>query len=161
MNLPKIRSPILLITCIAVPLISGVVGSIATIPAIPTWYAGLIKPAFTPPDWLFGPVWTTLYILMGISLYLIAIEGIEKKPVRLAVIVFAAQLIVNIFWSFAFFGFQSPISGLFMIFALIILVLATIYFFYRVSRTAAILLVPYIAWICIATYLNVMIFILN
>jgi tryptophan-rich sensory protein len=161
MDLPKIRSPILLITCIAVPLLAGVAGSIATISAIPTWYAGLVKPLLTPPDWLFGPVWTMLYILMGISLYLVAIEGIDKKPVRQCVIVFAAQLIVNILWSFAFFGFHSPLSGLVMILALIILVLATIYFFYSVSRTAALLLVPYIAWVCIATYLNVMIFVLN
>jgi len=161
MNLPKIRSPILLITCIVIPLLAGVAGSVATTSAIQTWYAGLVKPLFTPPNWLFGPVWTTLYILMGISLYLVAIEGTDRKPVRQGIIVFAAQLIVNILWSFAFFGFQSPLYGLLMIFALIILVLATIYFFYRVSRTAAILLVPYIVWVCIATYLNVMIFVLN
>ncbi|MEI6293647.1 MAG: TspO/MBR family protein [Methanomicrobiales archaeon] len=161
MNIPKIRSPVLLIICIAVPLLAGVTGSFATMSAIPTWYAGLIKPPLTPPNWLFGPVWTTLYVLMGISLYLVAREGTEKQPVRQCVIVFAAQLVVNIFWSFAFFGFHSPSSGLVMILTLIVLILATIYFFYRVSRTAAVLLVPYIAWVCIATYLNVMILVLN
>jgi tryptophan-rich sensory protein len=161
MNIPKIRSPILLIICIAVPLLAGVAGSIATTSAIQTWYAGLVKPPLTPPDWVFGPVWTTLYILMGISLYLVTREGIDKKPVQLCILVFAAQLIVNVLWSFAFFGLQSPLSGLFMIIALIALVLATIYFFDRVSRTAAILLVPYIVWVGIATYLNAMILVLN
>lgn len=161
MNIPKIRSPILLIICIAVPLLAGVAGSIATTSAIQTWYAGLVKPPLTPPDWVFGPVWTTLYILMGISLYLVTREGTDKKPVQLCILVFAAQLIVNVLWSFAFFGLQSPLSGLFMIIALIALVLATIYFFDRVSRTAAILLVPYIVWVGIATYLNAMILVLN
>jgi len=161
MNIPKIRSPILLIICIAVPLLAGVAGSFATMSAIPTWYAGLIKPPLTPPNWLFGPVWTTLFILMGISLYLVVREGTDKQPVRQCVMVFAAQLAVNILWSFAFFGFHSPSAGLAVILVLIVLILATIYFFYRVSRTAALLLVPYIAWVCIATYLNVMVLILN
>lgn len=161
MNIPKMRSPILLIICIAVPLLAGVAGSLATMSAITTWYAGLIKPPLTPPNWLFGPVWTTLYILMGISLYLVVREGTDKQPVRQCVMVFSAQLVVNILWSFAFFGFHSPSYGLVMILTLIVLILATIYFFYRVSRTAAILLVPYIAWVCIATYLNVMILVLN
>jgi tryptophan-rich sensory protein len=161
MNIQSLRSPVLFITCIAIPLLAGVVGSFSTMSSIPTWYAGLIKPAFTPPNWLFGPVWTTLYILMGIALYLVVREGTEKKPVQLGIIVFAAQLIVNILWSLVFFGLQSPLLGLITILVLIALVLATIYFFYQVSRTAAILLVPYIVWVCIATYLNAMILVLN
>lgn len=98
---------------------------------------------------------------MGISLYFVAREGIDTIPVRNGIIIFAAQLIVNVFWSYAFFGLQSPIFGLVTILLLIILVLATIYYFYRVSRIAAFLLIPYIAWVCIATYLNTMILILN
>jgi tryptophan-rich sensory protein len=98
---------------------------------------------------------------MGIALYLVVREGTEKKPVQLGIIIFAAQLIVNVLWSLVFFGLRSPLSGLITILVLIALVLATIYFFYQVSRTAAALLVPYIAWICIATYLNAMILVLN
>jgi len=161
MNKFSLRSLILLIICVAIPLLAGVAGSFFTISAIPTWYAGLIKPVLTPPNWLFGPVWTILYILMGVALYFVAREGTEKKSVQLGIIVFAAQLIVNVIWSLVFFGLQSPLSGLVTIMVLIALVLATIYFFYKVSRTAAGLLVPYIAWICIATYLNAMILVLN
>lgn len=161
MNIQSLRSPVLFITCIAIPLLAGVIGSFSTMSSIPSWYAGLIKPPLTPPNWLFGPVWTTLYILMGIALYLVVREGTEKKPVQLGIIIFAAQLIVNVLWSLVFFGLRSPLSGLITILVLIALVLATIYFFYQVSRTAAALLVPYIAWICIATYLNAMILVLN
>jgi len=161
MKVHSLRSPVLLILCIAIPLLAGVLGSFSTISSIPTWYAGLIKPVLTPPNWLFGPVWTTLYILMGIALYLVVREGTAKKPVQLGIIVFAAQLIVNVLWSMVFFGLQSPLLGLITILVLIALVLATIYFFYQVSRTAAALLIPYIAWVCIATYLNVMILVLN
>ena len=159
MKVHSLRSPVLLILCIAIPLLAGVVGSFSTMSSIPTWYAGLIKPMLTPPNWLFGPVWTTLYILMGIALYLVVREGTEKKPVQLGIIVFAAQLIVNVLWSLVFFGLQSPLLGLITILVLIALVLATIYFFYQVSRTAAAFLVPYIA--CIATYLNAMVLVLN
>ncbi|MEI7434204.1 MAG: TspO/MBR family protein [Methanomicrobiales archaeon] len=161
MNTQSLRSPVLLIICIAIPLLAGVAGSFSTMSSIATWYTGLIKPVLTPPNWLFGPVWTTLYILMGIALYLVIREGTEKKPVQLGIMVFAAQLIVNVVWSLVFFGLQSPLLGLITILVLIALVLATIYFFYHVSRTAAVLLVPYIVWVCIATYLNAMILVLN
>jgi tryptophan-rich sensory protein len=98
---------------------------------------------------------------MGISLYLVVSGGTENKLVRLGMILFAGQLIVNILWSFVFFGLHSPILGLVAILVLIILVLAMIYCFYQVSRIAAVLQVPYIVWLCIATYLNIMILVLN
>jgi translocator protein len=161
MNKLSLRSLILLIICVAIPLLAGMAGSFFTISAIPTWYAGLIKPVLTPPNWLFGPVWTILYILMGVALYLVAREGTGKKPVQLGIIIFAAQLTVNVIWSLVFFGLRSPLSGLVTILVLIALVVATMYFFYKVSRTAAGLLVPYIAWLCVATYLNAMILVLN
>ncbi|MCX6699249.1 MAG: tryptophan-rich sensory protein [Methanomicrobiales archaeon] len=126
-----------------------------------SWYTTLIKPPLTPPNWVFGPVWTILYILMGISLYFVIREGTENKHVRLGIMLFAGQLLVNILWSFVFFGLHSPILGLVAILVLIALVLAMIYYFYLVSRIAAGLLVPYIVWLCIATYLNVMILVLN
>lgn len=155
------RSPGLLIICIVVPLLAGLVGSVVSVSAIPSWYASLIKPPLTPPGWVFGPVWTTLYILMGISLYLIVREGIQNKPVRLGIILFGGQLIVNVLWSVFFFGLHSPLSGLVAIIVLIGLVCGMIYCFYRVSRIAAVLLFPYLVWLCIATYLNSMILVLN
>ncbi len=161
MNIHSLRSPGLLIICIVLPLFAGVAGSFPTLSSIPTWYTVLIKPPLTPEPWVFGPVWTTLYILMGISLYLVVREGIRNNPARLGTMLFAGQLVVSVLWSFAFFGLRSPVSGLATILILIVLVLATMYYFYRVSRIAALLLVPYIAWICIATYLNYMIMILN
>jgi len=156
-----LHHPVLLAICVAIPLLAGVVGSFATISSIPTWYAGLIKPPLTPPNWVFGPVWTTLFILMGIALYLVVREGTGKKPVRQGMVVFSAQLTVNVLWSIGFFGLHSPILGLILILVLIALIIATIYYFYRVSRTSAVLLVPYLAWVCIATYLNAMIVVLN
>jgi tryptophan-rich sensory protein len=129
--------------------------------SIPTWYATLNKPAFTPPNWVFGPVWTTLYIMMGISLYLVVRGGLDAAPVRQGVFLFAAQLVLNTLWSIAFFGMRSPFLGLVTILALIALVTATIFAFYRVSRPAAWLLVPYLCWGCFATALNAMVWVLN
>ena len=157
----SLHHPVLLAICIAIPLLAGVAGSFATLASIPTWYAGLIKPPLTPPAWVFGPVWTRLYILMGISLYLVVREGMENQPVRQGIMLFSAQLLVNVLWSVVFFGLHSPVLGVVTIVILIALIFATIYYFNRVSRTAALLLVPYIAWVCIATYLNTMILFLN
>jgi tryptophan-rich sensory protein len=129
--------------------------------SIPTWYATLNKPAFTPPNWVFGPVWTTLYVMMGISLYLVVRGGLDAAPVQQGVFLFAAQLVLNTLWSVAFFGMRSPFLGLVTILALIALVTATIFAFYRVSRSAAWLLVPYLCWGCFATALNAMVWVLN
>jgi tryptophan-rich sensory protein len=129
--------------------------------SIPTWYATLNKPAFTPPNWVFGPVWTTLYVMMGISLYLVVRGGLDAAPVRQGVFLFAAQLVLNTLWSVAFFGMRSPFLELVTILALIALVTATIFAFYRVSRPAAWLLVPYLCWGCFTTALNAMVWVLN
>jgi translocator protein len=161
MNTNALRSPVLLVICVAIPLLVGVAGSLATATSIPTWYAGLVKPPLTPPNWAFGPVWTTLYILMGISLYLVVREGIATKPVQQGIIAFGGQLFVNLLWSLVFFGLQSPLLGLITILLLIILVVISMFYFYRVSHVAAGLLMPYIIWIAIATYLNAMILVLN
>ncbi|MCX6686216.1 MAG: tryptophan-rich sensory protein [Methanoregula sp.] len=161
MNKPPVRSVGLLLLCIALPLLAGAIGSLYTMSSIPTWYATLNKPAFTPPNWVFGPVWTTLYIMMGISLYLVVRGGLDAAPVRQGVFLFAAQLVLNTLWSIAFFGMRSPFLGLVTILALIALVTATIFAFYRVSRPAAWLLVPYLCWGCFATALNAMVWVLN
>jgi tryptophan-rich sensory protein len=161
MQLPSARSAGLLILCIAIPLVIGFIGSIATLPAITGWYAGLNKPAFNPPGWLFGPVWTLLYILMGIALFLVVKNGVDTAPVRRAVLVFAAQLLANLAWSFLFFGMHSIILGLLDILLLFFLIVATMILFRRISPVAAYLLIPSICWVTFASLLNAMIGILN
>ena len=94
---------------------AGLIGSVFTTPAIPTWYATLQKPAFTPPNWLFAPAWATLFLLMGISASIIWHRGLENRQVKAALMIFLIQLILNMLWSIAFFGLQSPISGVIII----------------------------------------------
>ncbi len=151
----------LLILCVAITLLAGIIGSIFTANAVSTWYAGLNKPLLTPPPWVFAPVWTVLYILMGIALYLVLEKGVCTPEIRNAVIIFAVQLVMNILWSFLFFGLHSPLYGFAGIIILFGLIIATIVAFYRVRKQAAWLLLPYIFWVCIATYLNAMILVLN
>ncbi|WP_214021080.1 tryptophan-rich sensory protein [Methanoculleus sp.] len=146
---------------IAVCLFAGFIGSIFTTPAIPTWYAGLVKPALTPPAWVFSPVWTVLYILMGIALYLVWSKGWGQKNVHVATAIFAVQLVLNAFWSYLFFGMQAPYFALIVIMLLWIAIIMTIAAFYRVSVPAAVLLVPYLLWVSFAAYLNYGIYILN
>jgi tryptophan-rich sensory protein len=141
--------------------IAGLIGAVFTTPSITTWYAGIVKPAFNPPNWIFAPVWTTLFILMGISFYLIWEKGLDKKNVKLGISIFGVQLILNILWSVIFFGFQNPLLGLIEIIALWIAILVNIILFYKISRTGAYLLIPYILWVSIATFLNYSIYILN
>lgn len=100
----------LLAACVIVCILAGVIGSVFTVQSIPTWYAGLSKPSFSPPNWAFAPVWTTLYVLMGISLYLVVRKGF--KEVKPQVYIFGAQLVLNAVWSFLFFGLRSPLYGL-------------------------------------------------
>jgi len=138
---------------------AGFIGSLFTTPSIATWYDKLQKPFFSPPNWVFAPVWFTLYALMGISLYLVWNKGIEKTKNPL--IVFGVQLILNAFWSFLFFGTRSPFYGLAGIIALWIAIMVTILKFYKVDKRAALLLLPYILWVSIATALNYYVFILN
>jgi benzodiazapine receptor len=140
---------------------AGFLGSIATTPQIPRWYAGLVKPSFTPPAWLFAPVWTTLYFLMGVSLFLVWRIGLGHGRVKAALSVFAAQLILNVLWSFAFFGWRSPLAGLVVIAALWVMIVLTIMSFSRLSMAAAVLLVPYILWVSFAAVLNAAIYRLN
>ena len=156
-----LRSAVLLIACVLVPLVSGGVIGILTMTSIRDWYTTLNKPWFTPPDYLFGPVWTVLYILMGISLYLVLAKGWETRPVRIGAGLFAAQLGANLLWSVLFFGMHSPGAGLVDILLLLALIIATIISFNKVSKPAAMLLVPYLAWVCIASALNAGVLILN
>ena len=141
--------------------LAGFVGLVFTAPAITAWYATVQKPFFNPPNWIFAPVWTTLFLLMGISLYLIWEKGLDKKEVKLAVSVFGVQLALNIVWSFLFFGLQNPLLAFIEIVLLWIAILATIILFYRISKKAGLLLVPYLLWVSFAAFLNYSIWILN
>lgn len=161
MKKTKLIEILKLIISIMICQLAGFVGSLFTTPAIATWYAALQKPAITPPNWLFAPVWTTLFLLMGISLFLIWRKGLNYKNVRIALIIFAAQLILNIFWSILFFGLKSPLAGFIEILILWVVILLTIVSFYKLSGTAGILLIPYILWVSFAAILNFFLWSLN
>lgn len=123
------------------------------------WYQTLNKPWFTPPGYLFAPIWTTLYILMGISLYLIWTSKTSGK--NIAYIIYSSQLALNFFWTIAFFGMQAPILGMVIIIALIIQILSTMVLFYEIDKNATYLLIPYLLWVFVATVLNLSIILLN
>src|SRR5689334_18604554 len=114
----------------------GILGTPFTIVAIPTWYVNLNKPFFAPPSWVFGPVWTLLYFLMGVSFYLIVKKGWKKKQVKIATKFFLAQLILNFLWSPIFFGLRSPLLGFIVIVAMWVLIVMTMKKFYPLSRPA-------------------------
>lgn len=157
----NLKEVVRLIVSILIVFIAGTIGSTATLPQIPTWYASLAKPSWAPPNWLFGPVWTILYILIGIALFLVWKEGISRKDVKLAISVFVVQLVLNVLWSVIFFSYNSLLGGLVVVIILWIAILANIIFFYRVSKPAGLLLVPYIVWVSIASYLNYSVYLLN
>lgn len=132
-----------------------------TIQSIPTWYATLEKPMLNPPNWVFGPVWTTLYALMGISIWL-ALNHAKTKALRADYLwIFLAQLTFNFLWTMVFFGFRQPMAAFFVIVLLWLLIAACIARFYQSSRTASYLLIPYILWVSFASYLNLSIALLN
>lgn len=150
-----------LIWAIALCQLAGVIGSIFTVQAIPTWYADLNKPAFSPPNWVFGPAWIGLYTLMGIALYLIWQKTTKSKFKGLGLKLFYSQLALNAVWSMLFFGLKSPVLGFVDIVFLWISIVLTIYYFAKTSRVAALLLVPYIVWVSFASVLNFFIWQLN
>jgi benzodiazapine receptor len=150
-----------LIASVVICQAAGVIGSLFTTPSIPAWYAGIEKPSFTPPNGVFGPVWITLFALMGIALFLVWREGLSDRRIRTAFIVFIVQLLLNTSWSIAFFGLRSPLAGLVIIVILWAAILATIIRFFGISRVAGALLIPYIAWVSFAAVLNGAIYVLN
>jgi tryptophan-rich sensory protein len=141
--------------------LAGLIGSFFTSPAIQSWYAALRKPAFTPPNWLFAPVWTTLFLLMGVSLFLVWRKPVSMPKVRTALVIFAVQLALNVLWSILFFGLRSPLAGFIEILILWAVILLTIVNFYRLSSTAGMLLIPYILWVSFAAFLNFSLWRLN
>ena len=151
----------MLIGSILIPFLVGSLGSYVTLAQITTWYSALAKPSWSPPNWLFGPVWSTLYLLMGIALFLVWRKGFHRSDVRFAIVIFAVQLGLNLLWSLVFFGAHSLFGGFIVIMALWIAILANIIAFSIISRTAGLLLVPYIIWVSIASYLNYSVYLLN
>jgi len=149
-----------LIASIVISFVAGAVGSLATISNIPTWYAELEKPLLNPPNFVFGPVWTMLYLLMGVALYLVWTSKAAKSK-AVAYAAFVAQLVLNALWSLVFFGLHSPELGILVIILLIGAIVATMVTFYRFSKPAAYLLIPYLLWVCFATYLTIGIAVLN
>ena len=150
-----------LVVSILLCQLAGIVGSFFTASSVSTWYLTLNKPFFTPPSGVFGPVWISLYLLMGIALYLVWNKKAKKKQKRLALGIFAGQLTLNALWSILFFGLQSPFLAFVGIIALWILILLTIIYFWRISKTAAFLLLPYILWVSFAAILNYFLMVLN
>ena len=150
-----------LVVSLAVCYGAGGIGSMFTAPKIPTWYAALERPAFTPPDAVFMPVWLTLYALMGVAVFLIWRRGLNTEGVKVPFVLFWVQLVLNALWSVVFFGQESILGGFIIILALGVILLITIIKSFRVSRVAGGLLIPYIVWIGIASSLNAGILMLN
>lgn len=141
--------------------LAGGVGALFTTPAIATWYPNLVQPVGTPPDFVFGPVWTTLFALMGIALFLIWRQTGLKTERRQAFILFGAQMILNVLWSALFFGLKSFAAASVEIVCLWLAIVATQVAFAKVSRPAAWLLLPYLLWVSFATYLTLAFWSLN
>jgi tryptophan-rich sensory protein len=146
---------------VLIPLLIGFIGSYFTAPAIPEWYAGLNKPSLNPPNWIFAPVWTILYIFMGVAFFLVWKETTETRRKIIAFAFFGAQLVLNLTWSIFFFGMKNPELALMNIILLVIALIATMISFYKISKKTLYLLIPYLLWISFASYLNYQIIVLN
>ncbi len=149
-----IRSLAVLIAAVLLPLVVGVWGSFSTMDSVRTWYPTLVRPSFAPPASVFGPVWTTLYVMMGVASWLVWRQGFVRPEVQGALAFYGIQLVFNLAWSWLFFGLQQPLVALLEIMVLLTLIAVTAFRFRPVSRTAAILMLPYLAWVTFATVLN-------
>lgn len=156
----KIGQKTKLVIAIIVCQSAGIAGALFTVPSLPEWYAGLQKPALTPPDRVFAPVWILLYLLMGISLYFVW-KGIAKPGAKRALFTFAIQLLLNVAWSAIFFGAREIFLAFLNIMILWAWILLTILRFRKISLPASYLLIPYFAWVSFAVYLNFYLWQLN
>jgi translocator protein len=150
-----------LFIAILIPLLVGGTASFFTASGVDGWYAVANKPWFNPPNWIFAPVWTTLYIMIGIALFLVWKSDADKSIKQTAIILFAVQLTLNFFWSLIFFKMQQPGWAFAEIIVMWLMILLTIIWFGKISSTAAWLLVPYICWVSFASVLNYAIWKLN
>jgi len=149
-----------LLISILIALSAGFIGSFFTTPSISTWYAFINKPSFSPPNWLFAPVWTLLYILMGIAAFLIW-QKRDNQKTKQALRFYGTQLILNALWSIIFFGMHNPGLAFLEIIFLWIFIFLTLIKFYKINKTAGLLFVPYLAWISFALILNYAVWMLN
>jgi len=154
-----------LILFIAICQGAGAIGSLFTFASLSTWFVTLAQPSFAPPNWVFGPVWTILYTLMGIALYIVwqkrGISPIRAQARTRGVRLFWIHLFFNALWSILFFGVQSPLYALIDIVVLWVLLVATTFYFFRVSTWAGVIMLPYLAWVSFASVLNAAIVFLN
>ena len=153
-RLPERRPLATLVLAIIASELVGSLGNLLSLSGVTTWYPTLTTPAFNPPGWVFGPVWITLFALMGAAAWLVWRAGLDQRAVRVALALFGVQFAFNVAWSGAFFGLRSPLAGLVVIVALWLAIVATIRAFDRVDRRAALLLVPYLLWVSFAALLN-------
>ncbi len=140
--------------------LAGVIGGLFTAASVKTWYSTIIKPSFNPPNWIFGPVWISLYLMMGLAFFLVWTTKLtsHKTP---AMILFVVQLLLNILWSYSFFYLRNPLAGLVVIIILLVFILLTVWQFFLCRPLAGYLMVPYILWVSFATFLNYSIWKLN
>jgi benzodiazapine receptor len=144
----------LLVCSLALVALVAAVGGVATSRSVGDWYEGLDRAPWNPPGWLFGPAWTVLYALMAVAAWLVAREGLDDPAVRTALLLYGAQLALNLGWSLVFFGLRRPGLALVVILVLLVAIAATAVAFHGVSTTAAWLLAPYLAWVAFAATLN-------
>lgn len=158
-NIPSflIKALVVIIIC----EIIGVVAGVATAEGVTNWFQTIEKPFFNPPNWLFAPVWTVLYFLMGISAALVWHQGIERKDVKQGLMLFTFQLILNFGWSFLFFKFHLLFLAFLEIITLLFFIILTTIYFYKIHKTAGLLMILYILWVSFATILNFSIWWLN
>ena len=157
MNKSKI---IKLVISITLPLALGALAGLFTSSSVQGWYSSLVKPTFNPPNWVFGPVWTTLYVLMGISFYLVWSQPASKKR-NSGIFIFLLQLTLNFAWSFIFFYFHQIGLALIEIILLWIFIVAMILQFHKIVAIAAFINIPYLLWVSFATFLNASYYFLN
>jgi tryptophan-rich sensory protein len=150
-----------LILSLIICQLPGIIGGFIVSGNIDSWYEPLNKPGFSPPNWLFGPVWIFLYLLMGISMFLIWKEDLKNKKIKKSFLIFIFQLVLNTLWTIVFFGMHSISGALIIILALWILILICIINFLKISKTAGVILIPYLLWTTFAAVLNYYIFALN
>jgi benzodiazapine receptor len=157
----KINNSIKLIIALVIPQLFAILGSVFTQSSVSSWYPLLEKPFFNPPTWVFAPVWITLYIMMGVAVFLIWKKDLKKKETRFLVLIYIFQLALNLFWSYLFFFLKNPGIAFTEIISLWFAILATIIAFYQFKKWAAYLLIPYILWVSFAMALNFSIWQLN
>lgn len=150
-----------LVVSILLCQMAGVIGGFFTASSVNTWYATLTKPSFNPPNWLFSPVWITLYVLMGVALFLVWRKGLQAEGVKIAIYLFGVQLTLNILWSILFFGLKMPLVAFIEIVILWDFILITLLKLRKISRLAGYLFVPYLLWVSFAAVLNFFLWYLN